>query len=512
MEMMREPGIDDSPTAPPKHEGLSADEVRRRAYSGSLLLTAKAIVLQGIALAATVVIVRALEPREIGMVAFGLTFTTFLGYLSGGQGLAGALIRSHREPTRYELETVLGLQIVVTIFISALAAALAWPWGEAGQVTALMLAALPLSAARVPGAVLLERRMAYQRIVAVEAIEMCAYQAWAVTTVLAGWGVWGLASAVVVRFALGSCLMLALSPMRIFRPRISLSESRRLIAFGSRVQGTEVVYGARDQGLNFITAAVAGLSTLGLWSLANRGLQVPMLLFNSLLRVSFPAMSRIVALGQDPAPLVRRALTLGAVGTGVILAPLAATAPVLIDTLFGRKWHDAAIILPPACLGLVVATPVSIAVIGYLWAVGDARTPLRASTVNAVVIVSTAALLLPLLGPVALGLAILAGAVADVLILVRGLAGRIEIRLASAVLTPMSVWAAAVGGSWLLVVEVVDGGLGLVVGTAVSEAAFLGGLFLFWHAGLAEAVSVVRNTVRGRSGKRPSSRLARAAA
>src|SRR5262249_32608014 len=72
---------------------LTVGDIRRRALSGSVLLSAKGIAVQVLGLVSTIVIAHYLTPNELGMVAFGITLTTLLAFIGGSQGLAGALIR-----------------------------------------------------------------------------------------------------------------------------------------------------------------------------------------------------------------------------------------------------------------------------------------------------------------------------------------------------------------------------------------------------------------------------------
>ena len=155
-------------------------------------------------------------------------------------------------------------------------------FGHLGQVTALMALAIPLMTLRTPGFVLLERELAYRPIVTIEFIESAAFYAWAIAAVAAGWGVWGLATAIIVRSALGSGLMMSKTPDGAVRPRLGWSRIRPMLGFGARFQAVGVVNIIRDLGLNLGTVLIAGVSTLGLWNLAYRVMQLPYLLFSSL--------------------------------------------------------------------------------------------------------------------------------------------------------------------------------------------------------------------------------------
>ena len=133
---------------------------------------------------------------------------------------------------------------------------------------------------------------------------------------------------------------------------------------------------------------------LGLWSVAWRIIQIPVSLFAALWRVSFPGMSRLVAAKEDVGSTIERVIALVAIGTGVLVVPLAASASAWIHVLIGAQWADAASAIPPACFAMSFGVPISVALAGYLWAIGSASVPLRATAVG---IPATLVLLLPLL-------------------------------------------------------------------------------------------------------------------
>ena len=133
---------------------------------------------------------------------------------------------------------------------------------------------------------------------------------------------------------------------------------------------------------------------LGLWSVAWRIIQIPVSLFAALWRVSFPGMSRLVAAKEDVGSTIERVIALVAIGTGVLVAPLAASASAWIHVLIGAQWANAASAIPPACFAMTFGVPISVALAGYLWAIGAASVPLRATLVG---IPAMLLVLLPLL-------------------------------------------------------------------------------------------------------------------
>ena len=189
---------------PPRSGHLTADDIRRRAFSGSMLLGVKSIVVQGLGLASTILIAHYLTPGALGEVAFGIMLTTLVAFVGGNQGLTGALIRRQKPPDAADLETALGLQLAIGLFIAFGVTAAALPFGKIGGLTALMVWAIPVTAFRVPAQTVLERDLAYRRLVLAEVAEVVLYQIWQIATVLAGWGVWGLATAVLWRAVSGT--------------------------------------------------------------------------------------------------------------------------------------------------------------------------------------------------------------------------------------------------------------------------------------------------------------------
>jgi O-antigen/teichoic acid export membrane protein len=171
--------------------------------------------------------------------------------------------------------------------------------------------------------------------------------------------------------------------------------------------------------LNASIAAVANVSTLGLWSLAQRVMQVPYLLFNTLWRVSYPAMSKVLAAKEDVAPLIERATSMAAIGSGLVLAALAGSASKLIPGVFGQDWRQAASVMPAACLGLAISGSISVATQGFLYAVGDVSAVLRSTIYQAIVWFAVSLPLLPVIGVSAIGVGWLASSLVEAAVLAR---------------------------------------------------------------------------------------------
>jgi polysaccharide transporter, PST family len=429
--------------------GLPRDELRRRALGGIVIVFTRGVAIALLSFAGSVVLARLLNPHAFGVIAFGLALVLFGSLLADG-GLGAGLIRRAEPPAVEELQALTGFQLGVTVGLALVTAAVAAPFGEAGWVTALMVWSLPLAMLQLPGRILLERSLSYRPLATVEVSQVLVYNVCAVSLVLLGFGVWGMASATVVMRVAGVLVMARVIPAGIVRPHFSWRRIRPLLGFGVRFQATNAGWLARDQGLNVSLAAVAGVSTLGLWSLANRVLQVPSLFIQTLFRVSFPTMSRLVAAKEDVAPLIERAIGMVAVGSGIILTGLVGSAPGLFPGLFGEQWQEASQIMPGVCLSIMIAAPVAVSAQGYLYAVGDASAVLRASTYETIALFAATLPLVLVLGVRGIGIGFLIASVVETYALRRTMLQLTKIDLVRPLLAPVAAFIVSAVAGWLV--------------------------------------------------------------
>jgi O-antigen/teichoic acid export membrane protein len=395
------------------------------------------------------------------------------------------------------LETVFGFQVLVTGAMATVIALVAWPFGEIGKVTAVMAASMPLAAFRTPGAVVLERELEYRPLAKVEVGEALAFYGWSIATVASGWGVWGLATGAIVRSLAGAVMMTLFSPVGLLRPRLSLTRLRGLVRFGAWYQAGAAVTVLRDQGFNIATGAIGGVSLLGIWSLASRLLQVPLLLFGSLWRVSYPAFSRLLAAGEDARSLIERSLAVLAIWTGALLAVLLASSPALVPVVFGSQWEAAIDVLPFATLGLMVGAPVFVVASGYLYAVGDARTVVRSVVLDALALGAIALPLLPVIGITAVGLGWLGAGVVEAVVLGRAISRRTGAKVFTHLAMPTAAATASAAAGWFVAASAGPTVASLVVSAALAASLYFVALTFAQRPLVSEAFAVAGRALRG---------------
>ena len=475
---------------------LPRDVLRRRVSAGVFFVGSWGVVNLVVGFLGSVALARMLEPRDFGIIAIGATLTMFATTLSDG-GIASGLIRREEEPTRAELRTALGLQLSLTGALAGAAAFTAALFGSTGLVVAFMMLALPIAALQAPARVVLTRAVRLREVASVEGIGTIVYYAWAVGGVLAGFGIWALATGVVLKAIASAAGMIAVGRAGVIRPSLrGVRELRPVIAFGVRFQGVSLAGVLREQGLNAGVGVIGGVATLGLFSLARRLLELPVLVFEPLHRVSFPFMTHVLASREDPARLIERGIAISAAASGLVLSATAAAAPELVPGLFGEQWREAGLILPGICAGLLVAGPLSVAAVGYLYARGEPSVVLRAILLHTIALYAVAFSLLPVIGPAAIGLGSLAGAIVDAFIMARALSARTTARPLRSLLPVLTI-AGVAGLAGTAVSSAAGQGLpAAVVGGAVAGGVYVAALAVFRLDTMREVARLLRQASR----------------
>ncbi len=457
--------------------GSSAAQIKNRALSAVALVAGRNFLLKLVALLGNIVFARLLAPSTMGAVAFGLTMLLLVQLLSDG-GLGVGLIRGSREPELEDLRVLLGYQLALTLILAGTVAAVAAPLGHVGRVTAVMMLALPLLAFRAPSSIVYERNLDYKPLLKVEVLEESSYYVWGVTTVLLGAGVWGLASAAVVRALVGTGVLARISPVGRLRPSYSWSRLRPMLGFGLKFQAVEVANIAGAQLLNIAIAAVSGLTVLGLWTLAWRLAMIPFLLFGALWRVSYPAMAKLLQAGQLARGMIEGGLSSAAIATGLILAPATGAISPLVPLVFGSRWAPIAEVLPICFFALQASGPVSTACAGYLYAVGDTSTVLRAAVATSVVWLLVTLPLLPLLGLNAVGIGWMVSSLIEIPILSIPVRRRTGAAILRPILSPWMVATLAGGCGWIASRTLAAGLPAAALGSAIAASVYAAGVLL----------------------------------
>ena len=475
---------------------LSMPEVRRRAVTGAVVDALRGIGVRLLGLLGTLVTARLLTPYDFGLVAVGTTVFTFGIFLSDG-GVGAALIRRAEAPRRAELQALLAFQLGLDVILVLAVGLVMMPFGLLGQVTTVIAASLPLGALRVPAVILYERRLNYRPMAIVEVAETCVYYVWAIVTIAIGWGVWGLATAFVVRAVFWIGAPSTLLPEGRLVPVPSWTKVRRLLGFGFRYQTVGLLQMLDDQLVNVGVATFGGVAMLGVWGVAWRILQIPISLFVALWRVSYPAMSRLVAAGEDAGSTIERVIEASRhrrrrarrAGRSLRLG--------LDPCAHWRSMGDGRIGDPAGMLRYVFRRANLGCSLGYLWAIGAASVPLRATLVGIPAMALVLVPLIPAIGVVAVGFAYVASASIESAFFVCAARRTVSFRIRTRLGIPVLL--AIVSGTcgWLVAQYVGANLAGALSSSAVALGVFLGGLAAVHRPDLADAWTLIGRGLRG---------------
>lgn len=470
------------------------DDTRQRAVSGATLLVGRSAIVLVLGLTANLVLARLLTPRDFGLVALGTVFLVFATFLSDA-GLGAALIRRAEPPAPRELEAINALQLSLTIGLALVVVAVGAAVGRDGLVVAIMVAGLPIAMLKVPSVIVLERALDYGLIATVDLIEAVAFYGWAIGSVALGAGVWGFATAVIVRSTVGSAMMLARGPVGPMMPRWSWTALRPVLGFGAKFQAATVVALVRDQTLNVCIAAIAGLATLGVWNLAWRVLQVPFVVLGAFGRVGFPAMARVLTAGRDPRPFIERGGAALAVLSGVMGVGIVAFAPAL-PGLLGSAWHDVPAVLLWAGITLIASLPIGLTSASYLFAADAGGTVVAAALISMVIWLAVTLPLLPALGAPAAGIGWFVSAVVQLTLLAVRTGRHSGAAVVANVGLPIAIGVAAAFAGWLITDAAGRSGAAGLIGVVAGEALLFGALLAIRRSAVRD-IGVLVGDARG---------------
>lgn len=470
--------------------------MRRRAVVGAVVDTLRASGVRLVGLVGTIAVARLATPHQLGLVAIGATVIAFADLLDDG-GVGTALIRRAEPATTTELRALLAFQLAVDFALVIVIGLAMLPFGLLGQVTTVIAFSLPIGAFRAPGTVTCERRLSYRALAVTDIAQTCVYYTWTVGALVLGGGVWALATGFVVREASGALLLLKLVPEGRMTPAPAWAPLKPLLSFGVKFQAVGLLHMLRDQGVNILVAALGGVSMLGLWSVAWRLIQLPVSLVSSLWRVSMPGMARLVAAKEDVGGTIDRVISLSAIGTGVLLVPLAASAPAWVRVLLGPQWVDAASVIPGACLAMAFGIPISVTLAGYLWALGNASVPLRATAAGIPPTLALVVGLLPHIGLAGVGVAYIASSLVESIFFVVAARRTARFSVGGGLAGPLL---ASCGGwlcGWLVSRAMGQDLASAISGSATALAVFVGALAVIRRPALSDAWSLIGRGVRG---------------
>lgn len=280
-------------------EHALAGSVHGKALEGIVALTSRTFVLQLIAFSATFLLTIYLSPAVFGIFYVVSAMIGFLGYFSD-IGLAAALIQKKEELTRQDLVTTFTIQQIlvgIAVIVALAVSPLVGRWYNLDEPGMWLYRSLTiaffLSSLKTIPSILLERRLAFGKLVIPQILETLGFYFTAVVLARLGLGIASFTWAVSVRAIVGFMAMYVVSP---WIPGIGISRdvARRLLRFGMPFQMNSFLALVKDDLLTVYLGKVLPLSHVGYIGWAKKWAEIPLrLVMDSVVRVTFPAFARL---------------------------------------------------------------------------------------------------------------------------------------------------------------------------------------------------------------------------
>jgi len=320
--------------------------LNKKMLSGFVSLTFRRVLLLAINfLVINIILAKILPVEVIGVFNIANSFLAFFTFFSD-IGLAAAIIQK-KHIDRDDLRTTftigqsLALIILILVWLIAPFMAEFYKIGESGMwlVRALSVSFFLVSLKVIPS-VLLERDLRFVLLVWVEVFETLIFNGILVYLVYQGQTIEAFTYAVIARSIVGVVLIYLISPWQIGIGIVKKSLSS-LLGFGIPYQLNSVLAMLKDRLVPLVISAMIGPLGVGYISWAQSLAFLPLEVMNIIIRVTFPAYSRLQDDPENLSRAINKSLFLTVVFLYPLLFGLVAVFPSIVNFIVSDKWNPA---------------------------------------------------------------------------------------------------------------------------------------------------------------------------
>ena len=333
------------------------DDFKDRVRSAVFWRSGSQIIAQIVMWAATIIVVRLLDPKDYGLFAMTQVVLVAFNFLNG-YSFATSLIQAESVDDR-RIAQVFGMLILLNGGLAALQFLIA-PFAAAYysqpmvmdilRVQCLLFLSTPFIA--LPSA-LLARRLDFRRQAWINLGSALAGAVTALTCAWFGQGVWTLVFAPIAMFFVRA-IGLTIAARLLVWPSFDFRGSGDIVRFGTALVLCQMFWIIQSQTDIFIAGRILDPHDLGLYSEA---LFLTLIFTGRFLpplnEVAFPAYANLIKDGQPLAPAFITTARLIMLLAAPFYVGLSLTAGPMVETLFGPKWLE----MIPIVAGLSIAMP-----------------------------------------------------------------------------------------------------------------------------------------------------------
>lgn len=326
---------------------LSLFELKRRIKSSFISLTARQIALRAIGfLTINIILARVLPVETLGIFNIATAVVSFFGFFSD-VGLGASLIQKKDEITHKDVKTTFTIQQalvgVLSVIIIAAAPFLASFYGlneDGVWLIRVLGVCFFLTSLKVIPSVMLERNLNFKPLVGVEILETLIFNGLLITLVFLQFGLWSFTIASFSRSFLGVVAIYIVAPVKVGLG-IDKIAARGLLSFGLPFQLNSLLALAKDRLVPLVVAKIIGVSGVGYVTWSQSLSLLPLEIMNVVIRITFPAFSRLQEDKENLSKLVEKSLFITALLVYPVLFGIGATLPSLVEFVVSDKWKPA---------------------------------------------------------------------------------------------------------------------------------------------------------------------------
>lgn len=299
-------------------------DIKHKSVKGMVALTARTFTLQIVGFVAMFLLTLLLTPSIFGVYYVVSAVIAFLGYFSD-IGLAAALVQKKDDLSKEDIQTTFTIQQLLVGTAVLVALFFSYKIGDFYKLDAsgvwlfrALVVSFFLSSLKTIPSILMERALAFERLVIPTIVETLGFYVVAVFLAWKGFGVASFSWAVLCRGILGVMTAYIVWP---WMPSFGISKSvaRRLLKFGIPFQMNSFLAVVKDDLLIVFLGKALPFSEVGYLGWAKKWAEVPLrLIMDSVIRVTFPAFSRI----QHDKILLGKALEKTMYGLSLTIFPI----------------------------------------------------------------------------------------------------------------------------------------------------------------------------------------------
>lgn len=321
--------------------------IYKKASKGFLSLTFRKAALLAISyITNNLILARILPVEVIGIFNIGTSVIVFFSYFSD-VGLAAAIIQKKDKITEEDLKTTFTVQsilvslILLVVFIFAPQMANFYHLDNSGMWLIRFLAfSFFITSLKVVPAVILERDLKFGPLITVEVIETLVFNIGLISLVKMGYGLDAFSYSALARAVVGVASIYIVAPWKVGL-HFSKSSAKALLNFGIPFQLNSFLALIKDRLVPLVVAGIVGPTGIGFITWSQNIAWLPLEIMSIVIRVSFPAFSRVQSDPKALKQLLERSLFLTTLFLYPALFGILALAPALIEFVVSKKWTPA---------------------------------------------------------------------------------------------------------------------------------------------------------------------------